>query len=117
MPFRAWLAALFLGFSASHAGASDKDDIRAQIERHWNITFDGECKPEQARPIELRLHIDLDGTVTKIEPVGEIGDDACARHWYESAKRAAMIASPLKWPADLYYPILTLRFDLSQIVQ
>jgi hypothetical protein len=89
----------------------DGDPIRDQVEAHWHIPV--EAISECPTPFELRVSLAPDGKVTQVEmPVDETTSDAC-RASMESARRAVLIASPLKIPGDGHISALRLRFDPS----
>jgi len=87
------------------------DDIRQQIERNWNV--DTAAIEACSRPVELRVFLaeDRSGKVTKVDILpGDPESDAC-KAVAESARRAVLISSPLKLPADNQLSSLKLRFD------
>ena len=87
----------------------ENDPIRDQVEAHWHIPV--EAISECPAPFELRVSLAPDGKVTQVEmPVDETTTDAC-RASMESARRAVLIASPLKIPGDGHISALRLRFD------
>jgi hypothetical protein len=103
---------------ADSEATSTEDGIRPQIERNWNISAgDEECPIEQQEPVELRLRLDADGTVTKVEPITDVSKDKCLWRTYDSARRAVMISSPLKLPPGKSYPTMTIRFSPAEAVQ
>lgn len=98
--------------------ASEEASIRNQIERNWNIAAgDEQCPIEQREPVELRIDLDPDGTVTKVEPITDVSKDKCLLRTYDGARRAVLISSPLKLPPGKTYPEMTLRFSPAEAVQ
>ena len=104
---------------AADSGATSTDDgIRTQVERNWNIpAADEECPIEERQPVELRLYLDADGTVTKVEPITDVSKDKCLLRTYEGARRAVMISSPLELPAGKTYPIIDIWFSPAEVLQ
>jgi hypothetical protein len=98
--------------------AAEERSIRDQIVRNWNIpASDKECPIEQREPVELRLYLDIDGTVTKFEPITDVSKDKCLLRTYDGARRAVMISSPLKLPPGKAYPMMTIRFSPAEVLQ
>ncbi len=96
--------------------ASEEDGIRGQIERVWNLGSIAGSPDLAGLIIELRITLLPDGSVTKVQvlnmnPSPYFGPAA------ESAKRAVMIASPLKLPTGKSYGTMRLRFYPDQVVQ
>lgn len=97
---------------------ADERSIRDQIVRNWNFhAGDEECPIEQREPVELRLYLATDGTVTEVEPITDVSKDACLLGTYDGARRAVTISSPLKLPPGKSYPIMTIRFNPAEAVQ
>lgn len=86
------------------------DGIRPQIEENWNLGASDQCPPARQKPFEIRVQLAPDGTVTRLEPVGDLPQDACSVQARNSASRAIMLASPLKLPPGSTYSSLVLRF-------
>lgn len=86
------------------------DDIRQQIEQNW--TVDTAAAEACTQPVELRVFLaeDRSGKVTKVDilPSDQLSD-AC-KTVAESARRAVLMSSPLKLPADSSFSSLRLRF-------
>ena len=98
--------------------ASEGDGIRPQIEQNWNVAAGAdECPLERRKPIELRVRLDPDGKVTKIEPAPDMAQDKCSLMSYDSARRAVMISSPLKLPPGKSFPTIVLRFNPAEVAQ
>ena len=75
--------------------AAIKDDgeaINEQVVQNWSI--DPSVFQQCGKPFELRIALDPDGTVTKVDtPVGDPPSDAC-RQSMESARRAVPFRIP-----------------------
>ncbi len=97
--------------------ASEEDGIRAQIEKNWNLGSVLGSPNLAGMVIELRIEVQPDGTVTKVTLLNNKSGDSFFRAAAESARRAVMIASPLKLPADKHWPTMRLRFFPDQVVQ
>jgi hypothetical protein len=94
---------------------SEADDIRTQIERNWNLAAgDQECPIDEREPVELRVYLDTDGTVAKVEPFTDVSKDKCLFSTYDEARRAVMISSPLDLPPGKAYPVIRLRFSPAE---
>lgn len=92
-------------------------DVKSQIERNWNLPAgDPECPIEEREPVAVRVYLDNDGTVTKVEPITDVSKDECLRRTYEGASRAVMISSPLKLPPGKTYTVVNLRFSPADIL-
>lgn len=93
--------------------ATEEDGIRAQIETHWNID------PGSAGfgnfIVELRISMNEDGTVTKVELLNNQPGNPVFVAAAESARRAVLQSSPLKIPTGKYWPTMVLRFNPTQI--
>ncbi|HEX2582302.1 MAG TPA: hypothetical protein VHL08_10065 [Dongiaceae bacterium] len=87
--------------------ATEQDGIRAQIERVWNV--DPGAQNIDQISIELRVALNPDGTVTRVEI---LNDQALPgfQSLADGAKRAVFIASPLQLPPGKYWPTIVLRF-------
>jgi hypothetical protein len=96
-------------------GASGLADyIRVQIERHWE--FGPTALSGVPIVVTLRLHLDPDGTVSGVDIVDDPRYHATPGYLdvAASARRAALVASPLQIPAGLppdVYADLTLTFS------
>jgi outer membrane biosynthesis protein TonB len=97
---------------AEQASASDKDFIRAHIERHWN--FDAGAR--DAANLIVQIHVTLlpDGTVSRAEiiPDPARASDSFYQSAAESARRAVLAASPIQIPPGKYDALkdLTMNF-------
>lgn len=96
--------------------ASEEDGIRGQIERNWNLGSLAGSPDLAGILIELRITLQPDGTVTKVEVLNS-GSSPYFRPAAESAKRAVLFSSPLKLPAGKTYDTMRLRFYPDQVVQ
>lgn len=92
-----------------------QDDIRRQIERNWNI--DPEAAQKSDIKIEIRITLEKDGTVTKVEILNDQPNNVDYRALADSAKRAIILSSPLKLPKGQYWPSLVLRFDPKAVIE
>ncbi|MBA4096481.1 MAG: hypothetical protein C0484_06865 [Rhodospirillum sp.] len=95
--------------------ASEEDGIRGQIEKVWNLGSLAGSPDLAGLVIELRITLQPDGTVTRVDvlnmsPSPFFGPAA------DSARRAVMIASPLKLPPGKTYDTMRLRFYPDQVV-
>lgn len=93
------------------------DDIRQQIGRNWVV--DSGALADCREPVDLRIQLAPDGSgkVTDVEILpGLPATDAC-RRLGESARRAALIASPLKLPADSKLSSLRLHFSADYAME
>ncbi|WP_395020507.1 hypothetical protein [Dongia sp.] len=120
---RLWLAAFLLLAVASCASAPSaddgaKDDLRAAIERNWNIPI-GVSDLEKCTA-SLRLHLTPEGVVTKIDVLQENDDPDC-NAVAESARRAVLMTQNelghLPIPPDQYKPTITVRWPMKQICE
>ena len=94
--------------------ASEEDGIRGQIEKVWNLGSLAGSPDLAGLVIELRITLQPDGTVTRVDvlnmsPSPFFGPAA------DSARRAVMIASPLKLPPGKTYDTMRLRFYPDQV--
>lgn len=98
--------------------SSEEASIRGQIERNWNIAAGREeCPIEQQELVELRIYLDPNGTVTKVEPITDVSKDKCLLRTYDGARRAVMISSPLRLPPGKTYATMNIRFSPAEAVQ
>jgi outer membrane biosynthesis protein TonB len=89
--------------------ASEEDGIRGQIEGNWNKgSFSGAPNIE-TMVIELRIHLQPDGTVTKAEVLNN-DPNPYFQAAAGSAVRAAMISSPLRLPPGKTWDTIKLVF-------
>lgn len=86
---------------------SEQDDVKNQIEQYRSSATVKACP---GTLVEMRIFLDPDGTITRVEAINPLSADPCWLATYEDAKRAAMSASPLKLPSDEYYSTMRLRF-------
>ncbi|WP_019644588.1 cell envelope integrity protein TolA [Novispirillum itersonii] len=97
---------------ADRATMSEKDAIRAQIEQNW--VFDVGAKGIESMVIVLRVAINPDGTVTRVDVVDTVryNTDSGYRAVADTAKRAVLKSQPLKYPAQKYeeFKVLELSF-------
>jgi outer membrane biosynthesis protein TonB len=102
---------------------SDRDYIRAQIEPRWNV--DVGARDAQNLVVRVRIQILPDGTVTQaILQVDDVryASDSFYRAAADAARRAALLASPLKVPPnkpDFFrtYSDITLNFDPRSLIR
>ncbi len=99
------------------AESTDEDGIRPQVERNWNIADSDECPIEQSEPVEVRVYLEPDGTVTKVAPLTDVSKDKCLFRTYDGARRAVMISSPLKLPPGKNITTLKIRFSPAEALQ
>ncbi len=97
--------------------ASEEDGIRAQIEKNWNLGSALGSPDLKGIVIELRIELQPDGTVTKVTVLNASLGNPFQRTIAESARRAVMIASPLKLPPGKSWPTMRLRFYPEQAAQ
>ncbi|MBK8160313.1 MAG: cell envelope integrity protein TolA [Rhodospirillaceae bacterium] len=91
----------------------DDEAINEQVVRNWNV--DPYVFQQCGKVLELRIALDPDGTVTKVDmPTGDEFSDAC-RQSAESARRAVLIASPLIFPSGNYPSAIRLRFNPDEM--
>lgn len=95
--------------------ASEEDGIRGQIEKVWNLGSLAGSPDLAGLVIEMRITLQPDGTVTRAE-VLNTSPSPFFGPASESAKRAIMIASPLKLPPGKTYDTMRLRFYPDQVV-
>lgn len=90
-----------------------EDFIRAQIERRWNLDIAAVGK--RNIPISIHLVLDRDGTVTQAEIVDQkrYTTDADYRSIALSARNAALLSSPLAFPAGKYDGALEMTLTLN----
>lgn len=89
---------------AEKATMSERDHIRAQIERHWLIDAGAQGLEDMA--VVLNIRIDPAGNVSDVRIGSEswtrYTTDGAYRAMAESARRAALKASPLEYPREKY---------------
>lgn len=85
--------------AAGHGGGGVLDLVRVQIERHWNPAVPSST-PDLV--ITLHLRVDQNGVVVLVEIVDDprFAADANYRPLADSARRAALLSSPLDLPAN-----------------
>ena len=106
-----------LADSTGQPTMTEKDFLRAQIERCWN--FDPGARDAGSLVVKIRILINADGTVTQSTFEGDQGryaSDPYYRAAADSARRSPLSCSPLKSPPgrpDFYksFPDITLNFD------
>ena len=100
-------------FPGRHAGYGVHDFIRGQIEKHWN--FDTRLLGKEDMVISLHLVLGRDGTVMKAEVVDDPNHTLDPRYQEiaASARRAALVGSPLQIPSGSYEAVadMVLKFD------
>jgi outer membrane biosynthesis protein TonB len=97
--------------------ASEEDGIRAQIEKVWNLGSVLGSPNLAGLVIELRIEVQPDGTVSRVTLLNDKPGDPFYRAAADSARRAVLIASPLKLPVGKQWPTMRLRFYPDQVVQ
>lgn len=82
--------------------ASEIDALRSQIEQYWVV--DPGMKGAGEMTISLRIRLERDGSVTRIEIMEKdrYNQDPTYRAMVESARRAVYRAQPLEYPAAKY---------------
>lgn len=99
---------------------SEKDALRRQIEKCWNVPI-GARNPEEL-VVQVRIRVNRDRTVQDATIVNSarVASDSFFRAMAESARRAIMNpkCSPLKLPPDKYdqWSEITMTFDPSKMV-
>jgi len=80
---------------------SERDFIRAQIEPKWNV--DAGAKEAEKLVIRIRIAFNADGTLKGQPQIVNMGDLSTpyARSAAESARRAILIAQPIKFPPSM----------------
>ncbi len=96
--------------------ASDELGIRGQIEDAWNLGSLAGSPGLEGMIVELRIHMQPDGTVTGVDLLNS-DTNPFFRQAAESAKRAVMIASPLRLPAGKSWDSIKLIFHPDQVMQ
>lgn len=112
-----------LSKSSEQPTMSEKDFLRAQIERCWN--FDPGARGAGDLVIRVRIMIRPDGTVTRADldvDSGRYASDPYYRAAADSARRAPLACSPLQIPPsrpDFYrtFPDITLNFDPRSLIR
>jgi hypothetical protein len=89
----------------------------SNLKQNGGTAASNECAGAKKEPVKVRIYLNPDGTVRKIEPIDALVADPCWAASYETAKRAIIKASPLKLPPGKTYDSLTLTFRPDQIVQ
>jgi hypothetical protein len=111
---------LALSSCASPAPVSEpaKDDLRAAIEKNWNIPL-GVSDVEKCT-VSLRLHLTPEGVVTQIDVLQEIDEPDC-NAVSESARRAILVTQNelghLPIPPGQYEPIIVVRWPMKLICE
>ena len=90
-----------------------KDFIRAQITRRWQV--DARLLGDRDIVISLRLVLDADGSVEKVEILGDAAHqfDALYRQVAMTARNATLLSSPLQLPAGILGQRMDITVDLS----
>nr|WP_298687960.1 TonB C-terminal domain-containing protein [uncultured Dongia sp.] len=94
--------------------AGDKDGIRDQIQKIWNIGSAAGAPNLDQIVVELRIEMQPDGTVTRVTLLNNQADPHF-RSLAESAIRAVQRASPLKLPPGKSWKTIKLVFRPSEI--
>ena len=95
--------------------SADQDAIRSAIERHWNPPVG--LPNVAAYVVRLRLHMNPDGTVQRMELINPKNDDPGYRVLSLSAEHAVLITvqSEGRLPISKPYPTLVLTWDMKEI--
>lgn len=96
---------------------AEEQDLRDQIERNWNLGSLAGSPDFADVVIELRVHLEPDGKVTKIDVLNDRPDVPSFEDWANSVRRAVMIASPLKLPPGKSFKTVRLLFHPGQWMQ
>ncbi len=95
---------------------AETDGIRSAIEKNWNIPV-GMANMD-SYTVSLRLYLTPDGVVTKIEVLGDTGDQGF-RTLADSARRAILMTQNelgrLPIPPDKYNPTIVVRWPMNVI--
>jgi len=116
----ATLAFLAVSFGARAETLSDDtaDDIRAAIEKNWNVPIG--IPNLESYTVSLRLHMTPEGVVTQIDVLDDKGD-AGFRTLAESARRAILITQSedgrLPIPPGKFNPTIIVRWPMKLICE
>lgn len=95
-----------------------KDDLRAAIEKNWNIPI-GVSDVEKCT-VGLRLHLTPEGVVTQIDLLQENDEPGC-NSVAESARRAILMTQNelgrLPIPPEEYKPTIFVRWPMKLICE
>jgi hypothetical protein len=97
--------------------AGDLRAIKDQVEQNWNLGELADSPKLKDVVIVLRVHLQPDGTVTKVQVMNEQPAIPEVRQAIDNAIRAVMISSPLKLPPGEAFPTLQLRFHPDRVVE
>lgn len=95
--------------------AGDEDGIRSQIEQNWNLGSAAGAPNLDQILVELRITLQPDGTVTKVELLNN-QSDPFFQSIAEGAIRAVKRASPLRMPEGKFWETIKLRFRPSEVI-
>jgi outer membrane biosynthesis protein TonB len=98
---------------------SEKDALRRQIERCWNVPAG--AKNAKDLKIEIKVALNPDGSVQgdpSISDMARYGSDDFFRAAADSARRAVLVCQPYQLPPEKYsaWRDVTLIFDPSQML-
>jgi len=97
---------------------SEKDAIRAQIERCWNVPAG--ARDAENLVIEVQVLLNPDGSVSRADIVenSRYSSDGFYRAAAESAVRAVRLCSPLRMPPEKYdqWKSMTLTFNPKDMI-
>lgn len=97
---------------------SERDAIRAQIERCWNVPAG--ARDAENLVVEVHVLLNPDGSVTRADIVDNprYSSDGFYRAAAESAVRAVRLCSPLRVPPDKYgeWKSMTLTFNPKDMI-
>jgi hypothetical protein len=112
------LVAVSFGASAEPETEGPYDDLRAAIEKNWNLPLG--ITDAENYTVSLRLHLTPEGVVTQIDVLDD-RDDPAFRTLAESARRAILITQNelgrLPIPKDKYSPTIVVRWPMKLICE
>ncbi len=92
-------------------------DLRRQVENNWNLGDLAGSPDLKDMVIELRVHLLPDGTITKIDLLSDRPNNAAFQRAADSARRATMLASPLKLPPGKSWDTIKLVFHPDRVIE
>ena len=92
-------------------------DVRRQVENNWNLGDLASSPDLKDMVVELRVHLLPDGTVTKIDLLNDRPNNPVFQRTADSARRAVMIASPLKLPPGKSWETIKLVFHPGRVIE
>ena len=104
--------------SAEPISMSEKDAIRAQIERCWNVPAG--AREAENLIVEVKVLLNPDGSVVRADIVddGRYSKDTFYRTAADSARRAVYLCSPLRVPPNKYdqWKSMTVTFNPRDLI-